>query len=276
MNFIKNNKTILIAAFCLLLIIGTGVAVFSSRQDDASEEPEPQTKQRITDPINEIPIADRPYLRLIPQPDGHHIDISIEHLNLAADLVDYEFEYQSGSMLQMVMGQVELAAVPTSEQVFLGSCSAGGACTYHENVTGGSLLLKFSNTEDNYTLKSDWRYFDNQQQTKIVSSRDAKFQIQGEAIDQQRYVIVYNSPGLPTGLDQEVIAEHYAVAASGPLSGSEQAQVTIRCNELVDKPIIVGYDGQEWQQFETNIIQDRQVEAEAEYMQLYTVINQES
>ena len=48
-------------------------------------------------------------------------------------------------------------------------------------------------------------------------------------------------------------------------------QLSIRINEESTSATIVGYDGSEWQEFETTV-DGKQVEAEVELMQFYTVV----
>lgn len=268
-NLFKNKKILIALGAVILLAVIITIVVKGKNQSNPeliTEEPE---RRRITEPVNVIPVEERPYVSIRPLADGRNLTISINHLNKPAQKVDYELEYQSGTMLQMVMGMIDLDNLPATKQELLGTCSAGGACTYHENVSGGNLLLRFTDAnQDSYVVKSDWRYFDNKDNSEEVASRDAKFQLTADAIANQRYLIVFNSPGYPEDLEGEVIADNFSLSTSTVLSGS--GQLTIRTNEESPTAKIVGYDGDEWHEFETTV-DGKQAEAEVELMQFYTV-----
>lgn len=271
MQLTKKNKIIIGVILLVLVVAGGTFALIKSKQ---KAEPEATTseKRRITDPVNVIAVAERPYVTIKPIADGKHLSIEIISLNKSATEADYELEYQSGSMLQGAMGLMQLDSLPKAEEIFLGSCSAGGACTYHENITGGNLLLRFAGGEATYAVKTDWRYFDNKEKLDKVASKDAKFQLQADALKDQRYVIVFNSPGLPEGLKKDVIADNYALTSSGSLKiASSLGTLTIRCNEESETATIVGYDGEEWEEFETTV-DGKQATAEVKLMELYTVV----
>ena len=271
MKLLKNKKVIILL-IVLVLIGGIGAVVLGRRDQDESQPIEEQERRRITDPVNVIPIAQRPYVAITPRADGRHLDINIIQLNKPATEVDYELEYQSGSMLQGAMGLIQLSSLPASEEIFLGSCSAGGACTYHEDITGGNLLLRFSGDGESYAVKTDWRYFDNVSRENSVASRDAKFQLEAAALASQRYLVVFNSYGIPEGLQGDVIADHFALRSSANLqTSSGLGSLSIRTNEESETAIVVGYDGESWHEFDTTI-EGKEVKAEVQLMELYTVI----
>lgn len=272
MKLLKNKKFIIPLAIILVLIGGIGAVILNRRDQGESTPTQEQERRRITDPVNVIPIAQRPYVAITPRADGRHLDINIIHLNKPATEVDYELEYQSGSMLQGAMGLIQLNSLPVSEEIFLGSCSAGGACTYHENITGGNLLLRFSGGQESYAVKTDWRYFDNASRENAVASRDAKFQLEADVLASHRFLVVFNSYGIPEGLQEDVIADHFALRSSGNLQASQAlGSLLIRTNEESPTATIVGYDGSQWHEFETTV-EGREVSAQVQLMELYTAI----
>jgi hypothetical protein len=207
-------------------------------------------------------------MQIKPVSGGRHIIIAVNNLKKPADQLEYELEYQSGEQIKGAFDQIDLSQVPVEHEKMLGTCSAGGACTYHEDVKGGSLLGRFSSAEDKYVLKSDWRYLDNTNGETKISSRDAKFKLNSESLADQRYLIVYNSPGYPQGLDKEPISDFYALSAPNELSGA--GELTIRADEEAENAVIAGYDGQDWVEFESEI-DGKEVTAEVELMSLYLV-----
>jgi len=269
------NKKILIIAGVVLLLLATVVVIFATRnkKEDTPVVEEP-VRRRLSEPVNVIPVSERAYVNIHPEADGRNLTISINHLNKEATAVEYELEYQTGSMLQGAMGEIDLDQLPAKEKIFLGSCSAGGACTYHTDITGGNLLLTFVGPQ-NYALKTNWRYIDNTTKSKEIASWDAKFQLEAAALSAVRYLIVFNSPGLPAGLDEklgdefEIISDIYALGTSSLATG--EGSIKIRLLEDSDTATVVGYDGSSWTLFEADV-EDKVASTQVQLMQLYVVV----
>lgn len=265
------KKTALIIGAALLVIAVTGTVIIKqNKQTQTGPEPTPVPKKRITEPVNQIPVSERPYLQIAPYADGHNIAIIVNHLNKPATEMEYELEYQAGSLLQGVFGQVDLnSQLPITEKKLLGSCSAGGACTYHEDVKGGTLLTRFTGGEERYVLKSDWRYIINSARETEFSSRDGKFQLTSDDLATESYLVIFNSPGIPEGLEGELVSEPYALSVVGQLSG--KGEVTIRAAETGDNLRIAGYDGESWTEFDSEA-DGKMVTAKIDLVNLLVVV----
>ncbi len=263
------NKKILITAGAATIIIAVGLILWNRTRRQPEPPPPAETREqnRITEAVNQIPVSDRPYMQLVPRANGRYIDIVLQNIILPADEMEYELEYQSGSLIQASFDTIVIDQTPVQKEVLLGSCSAGGSCTYHEDIKGGTLLMRF-NGEEQYVLKSDWRYIDNAENENAIASRDAKFQLESNNLAANRYLIVLNSPGAPEGLDAELRSDIYAVAASSELSG--EGSLTIRAAEAGEALTIYGYDGSEWIEFES-AVEGKEVTAEVELLQTYVV-----
>jgi len=262
-----NKKVIIIIA--LILVAGiSALAVnklfFSKNQ--VSQETTTK-KKKIAPPVNIINVEDRAYVKISPNSNGHNLTLEVVDVKKKAMTVDYELEYQAGSLLQGAFGQIELSAIPARKDVLLGSCSAGGACTYHEDVQGGSLLLNFDGDED-YGLKSDWKYIDNKAKEMAFSSRDAKFQIESKDLKTVRYLVIYNSPGFAKGLTGLPVSDIYNLTGSADLAG--EANLTIRMTEETQGKIM-GYDGSKWQEFKTTM-EGKEATATVKLMESYVVV----
>ncbi len=271
----KKKKILVFGGVVCVVAIVIAVAILmkkgNSPETETTQEPE---KRRLSEPVNVIPVMERAYVSILPIVDGRHLDISINHLNKEAEKVEYELEYQSGTMLQGAMGEISLESLPVKEQIFLGSCSAGGACTYHTDISGGNLLLTFIGPE-NYALKTNWRYIDNSTRSTEVASWDAKFQMDSALLASIRYMIVFNSPGIPEGYEElseeefTIISDIYSFTTSSAVQG--KGAVSIRLAEDVSSAKIVGFNGSKWVKFDTTV-EDKVAKAEVELMELYTVI----
>lgn len=261
----KKPQIIAIAVAILLVIVGiVGFVYLKSSRQEQTEVPK---KQKIVEPVNVIPVNDRPVLSITPTLDGRYVQLAVKAIKKPAQTLEYELEYMAGTLLQGVVGVIDIDTLPSQITELLGSCSAGGKCSYHENVQGGSLILRFEG-EENYSLKQDWKFIDNKEAETDFSSRDAKFQIVSDDLKKQKFIIIYNSPGYPDGLEREVVSDPYSLTASSALSG--EATLTMRANSEVEATIM-GWDGKSWHEFEGSS-ENKMTTAEVELMELYVLV----
>jgi len=275
----KNQKLMIIGVIIGAIVIAVlSFLVFrptgGSETDTADQAP---VRRRISEPVNVIDVAERPYIRLIPKADGRNLTISVEEVKKPASSMEYELEYQAGSTTQGEFKNVDLSTLPAQIDAFFGSCSAGGACTYHTDILGGSLLGRFMATDDEpYAVKQDWRYFDNSARESQVASKDAKFQLESSSLATQRYIVVYNTPGFPGSLEESgrLLSDIYSLAGSSALTGT--GELSIRTNEPTaegETLTILGYDGTEWVPFDTTT-DERTATAEVDLVEAYLVVAQ--
>lgn len=258
---------IIIGIIVAVLLVSGGVFAYLKMSGDKMvEQVQDDKKKKVSQPVNMIPVEERPYLRIVPI-DGRNLDLVAEVIKKPADLLEYELEYQAGSLLQGAFGELELDSLPATTRILLGSCSAGGACTYHENVKGGTLVTRYAGANE-YALKQEWRYIENVGKDTGVSSKDAKFQLDAKSLAQQRVIIVFNSPGYPEGLTGTPVSDPYSLEVMGTLSG--EGELTIRANEEGNL-MIMGWDGSKWHEFETTV-DGKEAKATVDLMKLYLIV----
>jgi hypothetical protein len=268
MKLKKQQLMIGAAVLLVLLVVGGGFAWMKMSSKSTTGQVEEPKKKKTADPVNVLAVPERPYIQISPLADGRNLELIIKSLNKPATSVEYELEYQAGSLLQGAFGEIELGSVPAQAKILLGSCSAGGACTYHEDVKGGTLLTRFS-AEERYALKSDWRYFDNRARETAFASKDAKFQLESKDLATQRFLIVFNTPGYPQGLTGTAISDPYSLAVSNSLKG--KGKLTIRANEEAASAAIMGWDGTAWKEFPTTA-DGKTLTADVDLMELYVAV----
>lgn len=266
----KNKKTIMKIGgivLALALVVGGVMTVknFLSPKDTTGEV---SKKKKISMPTNIIEVSDRPYLVIKPLADGRNLEIIIMDLKKDATEMDYELEYQAGTLLQGAFGNIDITSIPASVKILLGSCSAGGACTFHKNVKGGSLLTRFAGSGEEYALKSDWKYIDNAKREAEFSSKDVKFQIESKDLGKQRFIVIFNTAGVPDGLEKTIVSDPYSLAVSGTLSG--KATLTMRAMEEGEL-MIAGYDAGGWTMFDGKV-DGKMIVAEVDLMDVYVVV----
>ncbi|AKM81496.1 MAG: hypothetical protein UT13_C0001G0534 [Candidatus Pacebacteria bacterium GW2011_GWF2_38_9] len=260
------KKLLIILPIVLLLIVGA-VAIINKNKKTTEQPAQVSTKKKISSPVNVIAVSERPYMRLEPNANGHYITIVIEEVKKTAKELNYEMEYQTGSMLQGFGGLISLGKLPISEKKLFGSQSAGGAITYHEDIKGGNFLAEFSGSES-YAVKSAWRYFQNNLKATEFTSQDTKFTISNASLANYSYVIIYNSPGYPGELKSELLSDPYVVTAEKSLKTiSSNFTVSFRSSEAGQ---IMGYDGSKWQKMDSTH-EDGIVKASGALMDVYVL-----
>ena len=238
-----------------------------------TSEPVAKTKSGITEPVNIIDVGQRPHLTITPNTSGRELTLAIAAINKSATEAEYELEYQSGDLLLGAFGSfdIDTAKLPLTKDILLGSCSAGGSCTYHENVQGGTLTMKFSGGDDTYAIKTEWRFIPTKGASGLFSSRDSKFQMNaGKLLDTSGFVIVMDTSGLPATIEGELLSEPYGLYPASGLPKKGTAELKIRLKEDVTSATIHGYDGTKWVSFDTTVA-DKTASATVDFFPAYIV-----
>jgi hypothetical protein len=265
----KQQLMIIGGILIVLLAIGGGILAYTkvfNKKSDTSQTAAPK-KKKISEPVNVIPVSERPFIQILPQ-DIHNVVMKINELKKPATSMEYELEYQTESNLEGAVGALELGSLPAQKVILLGSCSAGGACRYHANVKGGTLLAKFAGSE-NYVVKSEWKYIENPKKETSFSSKDAKFQITSKDLAAQKILIIYNSPGFPKTPSGTIVSDIYTVTTMSDQKG--KASISVRANEDLTSAAVMGWDGQTWKEF-TGSVSGKTVTAEVDLLQAYVVV----
>lgn len=246
------SKTLVVLAVAILVIGGIG-AVLIIRSLGNKQGSVKQTPPKL-EPINQIPTEDRPFTTIIPRADGREVRITINRLD-NFNKVEYELEYQAGSLLQGAFGQIDFMQekAPVSRNILLGSCSAGGKCSYHENVNGGTLLLRYQNG-DTTALKGEWNFQVMREQKGSFTSRDAKFtfDVGKNGLPAATFVIVAQTMGLPAPVDGEIAGGPYIVTLPQSVSSTtKEINLTIRTNTADPDIKLLGWIEDGWVEYET-------------------------
>lgn len=257
-----------IIALVILVGIGGVFAYVRMKAAPVVQEEKTLKKRKISEPVNIIEVSQRPYILISPNADGRNLTLSVAHLKKEATDVDYELEYKSGSLQQGVFGSLQLGTLPASVKQLMGSCSAGGSCTYHENVTSGSLVTRFNGPE-NYALKTEWRYIENKQKETQMSSTDAKFQLQSDVLKTVAIAIIGDASGYPDGLKGTPESATYFLETTPKVSG--KGTLTIRAN-TEGELTIMGYDGTKWHEF-SGTVDGKTITATVDLMQAYIAVS---
>jgi len=266
----KQKMMILGGMIALLVLVVGGVSAYMLTRNKSADQTAqtPTTKKKKVDQYNVIPVDERPFLSVRPTDGGRNIFLSIVTVKKPAESVEYELEYQAGELLQGAFGELTLGSLPAEKDILLGSCSAGGACTYHTDVLGGTVVTRFSGSNE-YALKNDWRYIENKTKEKAVGSKDAKFQAESAEIAKQRVLIITNSPGFPGTLPGAPISDIYVMSAPSKMTGN--VSITIRGTEDASVAKLAVYDGTSWKTVE-GTAEDKSLTATAPFGEAYVLV----
>lgn len=233
------------------LILFAGVFAGCSKQPSSNATPGPTPRVKKVDKnINAEPIEKRPFVVLSPRGDGKAVTVSIRETKQGYKEGEYEIEYNSGSLVQGAFGQLTLADGKAEKEVLLGSCSTGGKCTYNPDVTGGTLILRFTSPDS--VLKQEWSYGEAKKTENVYPSRDGKLVVDlTKSKVKPGFVLIYNSPGYPGSLEGQVLSGPYTVTANTALSGD--INITARVSSDVTTARLMGWDGKAWKELSKSI-----------------------
>ena len=224
----KNKKALLIGFSLLLLVVGG--FLFLRRQKNDSPGPTPTPTPVAL--INQLPVKERPYVTLVPRADGREVTLTVFD-NRGAERVEYELEYQAGNLIQGVFGRIDFTEEkpPVSKKLLFGSCSKG-KCKYDENVSGGSLTLRFEGGE-NFALKGNFTLQQMAAQEGLFTSRDGRLSLEVPegSLPATTYLIVADTFGLPGQLEGEVVAGPYGFFTAEATKLKKPATLTFKLSQ---------------------------------------------
>lgn len=270
----QKKKMMVIGGIVAALLVVAGLAggvYMMTRKPEQKEEvktEQPEKRRRRADQFDNIPLEERPYVYVKPLASGHDISIMISGIKKAATKVEYELEYQTGEQIQAAFGEVDITGSSVSKEVLMGTRSAGGATTYHENVKGGTIVTRFSGTND-YAFKSDWNYIVNSTRAKIAASKDEKFELDSAEVAKQRLIVITNSPGYTSELPGTPASPIYVVSTPGTMTG--KGKVSITPTETVADAKIAIWDGTSWTAADSEVV-DGVVTATIDLGEAYVVV----
>ena len=245
----------------IVLLIFGGIGVFWFLGWGKGKPSAPKATPKSNEPVNTIDIKDRPFVTLAPtlggkHPAGQEVTLTLHNVTLGATSVEYELEYQAGTLIQGAFGTIDLTkeTPPVAKDLLFGSCSTGGKCAYHKDVSGGTLTLRFKGSQQNFNLKSDWNLQTMADRAGKFSSRDGKFQIDTgtSGLSAGALVIMIQTMGLPKPVTGEILSGPYGIFTNNQkLSGT--AQLTLRLNQDTSSAKLLGWDGKAWKEYKSTL-----------------------
>lgn len=265
---LKGNKKIFLGLglLSLCILLGGGFLVFRSLQGSPAETVAvPTPKPRLSLPVNQLPLDQRPYITLVPTA-SREVVVSIENMPVKAESVDYELQYSNGTREEAAIGELLLAKLPATQRILLGSQSGGGKISYHEEVTGGVVALTFYG--ENYRISNDWTYISNSPASRMFTSRDGSFEVEFDRPYGGRYVILFQNPGFPELPQGELNSGMYTFSGTAPLSGVT-GTVRYLPSETESELKLWAWNDSQWQLLDSTLGADGYLVYEGELFESY-------
>ncbi len=247
----------------LVVIILSAGGYFIIRKPSANTQPPDLVETPPTvSKVNTLPMAQRPYVALIPHSNNdssigcNGVDLLVENLKNGENMAEYELEYTTTKLIQGVFGRRDFSdPKATHKPLEFGTCSKG-RCKCDADVTGGSLKLTFTGGQE-YVLKGDFTQQNVGEKQGKLTSRDVRLTIDvNGALPNTADIIITNTFGLPKDLTDKVILGPYGIFAEKTDVLKKPMKVTLQSQEAAQGKVQF-YDGKEWNVMEATVDGDK-------------------
>lgn len=221
----------------IALVLTFGLLLSACGKKSAPTEPQNNTQQRI---INQLPIDQRPFVALFPHPSGKLVTLYIDK---PGDIKDakLEIEYLSGNSLKGGRASLDFpTSLPYTRSFLLGTCSAGGSCSFDTDLSTGTVKTSFKLGKDLHVLKDTFVFINGPSQT---SDLRAKFEPSKALIGRQ---ILSFTHGYPNQTNLQV-TQPGLILTSGN-SNKIQGELSLKAPQASQ---LYYFDGQKYQELPT-------------------------
>lgn len=262
----KKYLPVIIGALVLLLVLG---GVFWFLRGGKQAEPEEKPEQLAP----EWSLEERPYITLTPREDGHEFKLEIEGVR-DTELIDYELVYFANDISRGVTGTIELEGKTSIERdLLLGSCSRN-VCKYDENVTEGTLSLRFQNSKGQVRKYELAFHLQTGDEAEVgLTSGDGNFSFLGK-LPADEYYLTLSTVGLPGIPEEEPLAGPYAIFTSA--SKKAEGKVNLKLRGEAEKAKILGWNSvkQTWEDYGGEI-KNNFISAEVDSLTIFVAVTSE-
>jgi len=187
--------------------------------------------------INKLEYSRRPLFLLTQHSTGKLLTLYLDQAGqLESATVD--LEYLSGDLLKGARSKISSPGSESFSQAFLlGSCSAGGKCSFDKELVSGSSKLRLSLKKETtqHILKGSFVFVDSEE----VTTTDGRFTY--TPATSTGYQLLVDTLGLPAGLDSDPYLYPLAITStSSKISGD----MVVKAKNITS---VMVYDGEEYQ-----------------------------
>jgi len=262
----KKYLPYIIGVIVLLLILG---GAFWFLRGGKQAEPEEKPEQLAP----EWSLEERPYITLTPREDGHEFKLRIEGIK-DTELIDYELVYFANDISRGVTGTIELEGKTSVERdLLLGSCSRN-VCKYDENVTEGTLSLRFQNSEGQVRKYELAFHLQTGDEAEVgLTSGDGNFSFLGE-LPTDGYFLTLSTVGLPKMPQEQPVAGPYGIFTSA--SKKAEGRVNLKLEEGSEGAKVLGWNSAQntWEEY-GGTIKNNFISTEVDNLTTYIAVSSE-
>ena len=232
------KKAVLIILIVVLVLGAAGVGGFLLLKEKKTEEEEIPQDEGV---LIETPLEERPYVTMTPREDGREFTLDISRIK-NADTIEYELVYDSNGLSRGVVGTITLKGEnKVTRQLLLGTCSRG-KCKYDEDVSEGSLTLRFRSDEGVRKFDADFHL---QRGDEVLTTIDDSFSLEGSF--GSAYYLTMQTIGLPGDLMNDTyLAGPYGVFTAGSQSVNN-GQVSVALEDHSQPTWVYAWVQKDWQ-----------------------------
>jgi hypothetical protein len=202
----KQKKLLIALGLVALLAIAAVIIYMRWRGSDPSKQEIISDQRQL---INVLPIEERPFVALFPHVSNKLITLYVVNDHNASKLA-LEIEYLSGNALKGGRTSVpDDATFPYTKGFLLGSCSAGGKCSFDTDITTGTIKTALIQKGESHILRSNYTFVG--QTRSATSDQKIAFTPAGRF---QGDVIVGGSHGFIGQLEAEAAMEPVVLTSS--------------------------------------------------------------
>jgi len=152
----KNKNTIyfIIGAIILIIVMIITIVVGKNKKTTTSSN---TTETKTTEELS-LSDEEKPYISLVPQADGHRLNLKISDIPKNISEIEYDLIYtakdENIEIEKGVGGTAKIEGNSIERELLLGteSCTNGCKYKYDEGITGGTLTLSFMTADGQSAL----------------------------------------------------------------------------------------------------------------------------
>lgn len=230
------KSTYIIAAITVVVLVVGIYFLFIFKKSTSDISPSDKSFGEIKK-IDEIKLADRPYVTLTPTPDGAEIIMAVANMAFF-DKIEYELTYEADNPATpdtKIQRGATGSDVNTKDKsykkaILLGTASRG-VRNPDRGIINGLLTMHLFKGEQEYLSESSWDISTIGQTSTTIKTHDGNVEIEVPQLPKDYWVILANTIGIPSGGKFEVENVQLPVYGAFSIAGAFPGEATITIND---------------------------------------------
>jgi len=229
----------------LLIILIFAITLSACGKKKEKDQPSQSANTKLL--INALEINTRPFIAMIPHSSGRLLSLYLNNIPEQAKSSTLDIEYLAGNLLKG--GRISLnlpVDTPYIQAFLLGSCSAGGKCSFDKDLISGTLKHRIEFDGETHILKSNYVFINGEE----VSTSDTKASFAPASLKQTNLILI-DSQGLPMPIEAEAVSSPFIITSV--TDDTIKGTLTLRAKEAV-KALL--YNGSSYEELPIKSNQD--------------------